>query len=71
MAAKLARSSYGLSIADCFLSKYNYLINFEYDYLRKIIFKTLKIPLIKKCFSHQIRNRSIFAEYNFITSFRI
>ena len=23
----------------------NYLINFEYDYLRKIIFKTLKIPL--------------------------
>ena len=24
MAAKLARSSYGLSIADCFLSKYNY-----------------------------------------------
>ena len=46
MAAKLARSSYGLSIADCFFSKYNYLINFEYDYLRKIIFKTLKIPLI-------------------------
>ena len=45
MAAKLARSSYGLSIADCFFSKYNYLINFEYDYLRKIIFKTLKIPL--------------------------
>ena len=39
MAAKLARSSYGLSIADCFFSKYNYLINFEYDYLRKIIFK--------------------------------
>lgn len=45
MAAKLARSSYGLSIADCFLSKYNYLINFEYDYLRKNIFKTLKISL--------------------------
>ena len=45
MAAKLARSSYGLSIADCFFSKYNYFINFEYYYLRKIIFKTLKIPL--------------------------
>ena len=42
MAAKLARSSYGLSIADCFFSKYNYLINFEYDYLRKIIFKNIK-----------------------------
>lgn len=46
MAAKLARYSYGLSIADCFLSKYNYLINFEYDYLRKIIFKTLKYHFI-------------------------
>lgn len=46
MAAKLARSSYGLSIADCFFSKYNYLINFEYDYLRKIIFKTLKYHFI-------------------------
>ena len=32
MAAKLARSSYSLSIADCFLSKYNYLISFEYDF---------------------------------------
>ena len=45
MAAKLARSSYGLSIADCFLSKYNYLINFEYDFSQIIIFKTLKISL--------------------------
>lgn len=45
MAAKLARYSYGLSIDGCFLSKYNCLINFEYDYLRKIIFKTLKISL--------------------------
>ncbi len=32
MAAKLARSSYGLSIAGCFLSKYNHLISFEYDF---------------------------------------
>ena len=45
MAAKLARSSYGLSIADCFFSKYNYLINFEYDFSQIIIFKTLKISL--------------------------
>lgn len=46
MAAKLARSSYGLSIAGCFLSKYNHLISFEYDFSQIIIFKTLKISLI-------------------------
>lgn len=42
MAAKLARSSYGLSIADCFFSKYNYLINFEYDYLQKNHIQNIK-----------------------------
>lgn len=42
MAAKLARSSYGLSIADCFFSKYNYLINFEYDYFAKNHIQNIK-----------------------------
>lgn len=46
MAAKLARSSYGLSIAGCFLSKYNHLISFEYDFSQIIIFKTLKYHFI-------------------------
>jgi hypothetical protein len=52
MAAKLARSSYGLSIAGCFLSKYNHLISFEYDFSQIIIFKTLKISL----YNHLQRN---------------